>query len=397
MPSTRSDAGCRDLSARFGRALETVRGSRLAAERLRASPARHVIALGKAAESLAAGACEALGGHLLSGFAALPHGYATGELPAGARIRRVFGNHPVPGPDSIAAGEALADYVRDLPEGDAVAVLVSGGASACVEWPRPGIDLALLRRANRWLLGGGLSITEINRIRARLSRLKGGGLARLLAGREVRGFILADVPGGNIRWVGGGPVSAVPPGALPRLPDWLRPPAEEGAPVPEVPLERLAGNEEAMAALRDGRVVASGTLEGDAVAMAGRIAESLRGATPGAYVWGGETTLVLPDQPGCGGRCRHLALCVARALAGIEGWRLLAAGTDGWDGTDAVAGACVDGGTVPRGERAGMDADAALRYADSGRFLEASGDAFVTGPTGTNVNDLVIASVARPA
>jgi hydroxypyruvate reductase len=107
-------------------------------------------------------------------------------------------------------------------------------------------------------------------------------------------------------------------------------------------------------------------------------------------VWGGESTVQLPAAPGRGGRNQHLALAAARLLAGHDDLAMLCAGTDGTDGPTADAGALVDGSTLDRGTIAGLDAESCLKRCDSGSFLEASGDLVSTGPTGTNVGDLVL-------
>lgn len=393
MRSTRADPGRELLVVLFRRSLAAVHGATLTQARLRGTSCRHVIALGKAAESLAAGAWKVASQSIQSGFLAQPWGYETGELPADAPFIRCLGGHPIPDQDSLAAGAALERYVRALPADATVAVLISGGASACVEIPCRGVDLELLQRANRWLVDSGLSITDVNRVRAGLSRLKAGGLAALLGSRGIRGLVLVDVPGGDARWVGGGPLAPLAPGPLPDVPRWLRRTFAAQPAGGTTCLERLAGNEEAVAAVVAAGAAEAGRLAGDAEDAARAIARFLRNARPGTYVWGGETIVRLPRAAGRGGRCRHIALAVAQELAGCSGWRLLAAGSDGWDGSDPVAGACVDGSTVARGTRNRSDAASALAGADSGRFLAASGDELVTGPTGTNVNDLVIASV----
>lgn len=392
MSSTRTEAPQRDLPALFRRALAAVRGDRLAEEALRGRAFSHVIALGKAGEALAAGAWHASGGRLASGFLAVPRGYATGDLPREAPFERREGAHPVPDETSLAAGAALLDYAAALPANAEVAVLVSGGASAAVEVPVPGVDLDLLRRANRWLLASGLAIAEVNRVRAALSRLKGGGLARRLKRIKAQAWVLSDVPGGALEWVGGGLLSPPPAGKFPALPAWLEerlvvaPPDEGG-----IVLQRLAGNEEAVAAVVSAGAREAGILAGDAAEAGVRIGAALAAGPPGLYVRGGETTVCLPAKPGRGGRCQQLALAAATAIAGREDCLLLAAATDGWDGTVPIAGACVDGGTLERGKARGFDSRRALAEADAGRFLEASGDLVRTGPTGTNVADLVIA------
>jgi hydroxypyruvate reductase len=131
-------------------------------------------------------------------------------------------------------------------------------------------------------------------------------------------------------------------------------------------------------------------LEGDAREAGETFARFLLRAQPGLYLRGGETTVRLPEQPGRGGRNQHLALAAARVIAGHPGILVLAAGTDGSDGPTRNAGALVDGTTLERGEQQGLDAAAALAHADSGTFLEAAGDLVRTGPTGTNVTDLLI-------
>jgi hypothetical protein len=107
-------------------------------------------------------------------------------------------------------------------------------------------------------------------------------------------------------------------------------------------------------------------------------------------IWGGEVPIPLPEVPGCGGRARHFALAVAQRLAGVPGWQLLVAATDGSDGSDLQAGAVVDGSTAARAESAGLSVEAALAAADSGSLLADIGQDFATGPTGTNVMDVFV-------
>ena len=129
---------------------------------------------------------------------------------------------------------------------------------------------------------------------------------------------------------------------------------------------------------------------GDAAEQGRIIAAQLNDGAAGLYVWGGETVVTLPATPGRGGRCQHLALAAARELAGCAKIALLAAGTDGSDGPGEVAGALIDGWSIQRGRDAGKDPGAALLLADAGSFLHASGDLLDTGPTGTNVMDLIL-------
>ncbi len=403
LPMRDIEATPRDiLIALFRRVLTAVRADRLAETVLTGKDFTHVIALGKAGEALAAGAWRASmspsfprtrESTLRASFLAFPRGYTTGELPAEAPFERHEGAHPLPDESSLEAGAALLRFVGALPNTARVAVLVSGGASASVEVLSPGVDLEFLRRVNRWLLASDLPIAKANRVRAGLSQIKGGGLARRLSHVHTCTWVLSDVADAPLEWVGGSLFAPLPPGSLPPLPAWLEerlvPPSMDDIPTPV--LRRLAGNAEAVGAVAEegGRIM--GSLVGEARETGTRIGRDLIREQAGFFVWGGEPTVRLPDNPGRGGRCQQLALAAALEIAGRDDCFLLAASTDGWDGPEPVVGACVDGDTIGRGEAVGLDARRALEAADAGSFLAASGDLVRTGPTGTHVNDLVIA------
>jgi hydroxypyruvate reductase len=188
------------------------------------------------------------------------------------------------------------------------------------------------------------------------------------------------------------------------LPDWLAAAlASHGTPPPQretgarvethVVASREAAVKAAAARARElgYRVeVVDDLLEGDALEAGRACAREVLGGPPGMRLWSGETTVRLPPNPGRGGRNQALALAAATGLEGYEHAWLLAAGTDGTDGPTEDAGALVDGSTIARGREQGIDPAEALARADSGCFLAASGDLVHTGPTGTNVMDLVI-------
>jgi hydroxypyruvate reductase len=136
-----------------------------------------------------------------------------------------------------------------------------------------------------------------------------------------------------------------------------------------------------------------GSLNGDLVVVLERLIAELESTSgsPGVSVWGGETTLVLPDNPGRGGRNQHLALCLAEHLDGVAGISVLCAGTDGTDGPTSDAGGLINGDTVGRGRALGLNIQTSIVHADAGNYLEKTQALFTTGPTGTNVMDLVIA------
>jgi hydroxypyruvate reductase len=131
------------------------------------------------------------------------------------------------------------------------------------------------------------------------------------------------------------------------------------------------------------------------VQLATRLCHELALSTEQLHVWGGESTVQLPATPGRGGRNQHLALAAARLLVSHAGMAMLAVATDGTDGSTPDAGGLVDGGTIERGTLDGLDVDESLGKADSGTFLEAAGDLVHTGPTGTNVGDLVLGYKVR--
>ena len=374
-----------------------------------------VVAVGKAACAMAAGARQSLGRNLERGLVITRHGYETGfdigELPV------LTAGHPVPDAASLRAGRRLLDFLAALPPGREILFLLSGGASSLVEVLPPGAALADLVRANQWLLASGLDIHQINRVRASLSVIKAGRLAARVAGRPVRALLMSDVPDDRPASIGSGLLApADEEGALPSgLPGWLRDLAGATPPAPrsgDPALDRvetriIASNRDALeaaAARADGlgltatvhSVPLVGPTDGASRRISRRIGASARGGTR-IHLWGGETTPSLPPAPGRGGRSQHLALALARALAGRRNACILCAGTDGSDGPGEDAGALVDGGTVERGRAEGMNEAVCFEAADSGRFLEASGDLLSTGPTGANVMDVVIAVSAAGA
>jgi hydroxypyruvate reductase len=242
------------------------------------------------------------------------------------------------------------------------------------------VGIAELRALFERSLREGLDIEQLNRERIALSRVKGGGLAGLFKGTVIEALMISDVPRDDPAVLASGLLDT--PGLERRLVGSIE--------------EALAAVERAAA--QRGLTVARGKerLAGDAEAAARRICHELAVGETELHIYGGETVVRLPEDPGRGGRCQHLAVAAARHLAGHADFLLLAAGTDGRDGASEDAGAIVDGGTVARAEVSSLDAEAALSAADSGSFLEATGDLVHTGPTGTNVGDIVLALRQAP-
>lgn len=387
-------------------AIAACNGGRLVARALAGNEPRApvaMVAIGKAADVMAAGALDVLGGGVRRALVIAP-GDRAAVLPD--RVRRLTGEHPVPGAGSLAAGRELLTFLDDAHPDECLLALFSGGASSLAEVPRQGVTADGLRRAWKWLLGCGLDIRQVNAVRQRLSAIKGGGLAARLHGRGARVLALSDVPGNDPAVIGSGLMARpLPEADASELPGWLRTKLAPTTPAPEadnpcwdqIQTSIIGDNDMALAAAADywlsrgmDAIRHRARLSGDVSAAAVTITGELEHGAAGVHVWGGECTVRLTESPGRGGRCQHLALSVARRLAGRDDWMLLAAGTDGRDGNSDAAGALVDGGTVERGADGGMDAESSLAAFDSGSFLEAAGDLVDTGPTGTNVNDLVI-------
>ena len=398
------------LRALLGAALDRVRGDAAVAAWLRAHPDvayDHLLAFGKAAAAMAGGALAARP-EPAAGLVITKHGHLEGRLADRPRLRCLEADHPVPGAASLAAGAALLEFLAAAPADARFLALISGGASSLVEALAPGLDLAGLGRLTDRLLGAGLPIDRMNAARRAVSRLKGGRLARYLDGRPACALLISDVPGDAPWVIGSGPLSPAPDDDAAALPAAARELLADTEPEPVPPPAAFANiDTHVIATLEDAKAAAAEAararglaahvhaefLDGDAQAQGARLARWLRGgdAPPGCHVWGGETTVRLPAAPGRGGRNQHLALAAALELDGAGGIRLLACGTDGTDGPTADAGGEVDGATLARGRRRGLDAAAALAAADAGNYLEAAGALVATGPTGTNVMDLVLA------
>jgi len=382
-----------------------------------------ILALGKASRTMAEAAVRWLAEHGREPAGGLVVAPDAGPAPHPS-LQVAAGDHPEPGPGSLAAAARLGDIVAGIPAGALVWVLLSGGTTSLVGAPEPGLDPADLRELYRLLLGSGLDIAQMNAVRKRASRWGGGKLALALAGRRVRVLVVSDVIGDDLRAIGSGPCVPDPtPTAeiralLERAAIWAHLPAairqhlaREQAPPADarfahVETEIIASNRLAIEAAAEhardlGWTVALDPtpLAGDAAQAGRQLAERLLGTpdgigTPGVVaVCGGETTVTLPPTgAGLGGRCQELALAAAARLDGLDGVALLAAGTDGRDGPTDAAGACVDGSTWTACRRAGVDPAAALARHDAYHALAAAGALVRRGLTGTNVMDVILSA-----
>jgi glycerate 2-kinase len=365
----------------FDAALRAVDGRECVAQVLRRLGPDPValFAIGKAACAMARGAHEALGGRVRDTLVITKDGHVDPALLRLPDIHALECAHPVPDERSLAAGAELERRIVALDPGTHPVFLVSGGSSSLVESLRPGVTLEDVRALNSRGLATGWDIARLNRERTRLSRLKGGGVARLLAGRPAHALFISDVPNDDPGVIGSGLLGQAE-GHEDRV---LR--------IIVASIGVATGSLATMAAAHGLELdVRKERFEGEAADVARDFVEALRQTSADGLVWGGESTVTLPAHAGRGGRNQHLALGAARALRANEPLTLLAAGTDGTDGSTDDAGAIVDAGTVARAELAGVDVERAWREFDSGLALEAAEDLVHTGPTGTNVGDILI-------
>jgi len=399
-----------DLEAVFRAGLSAVHGSRCVADHLAKNPLEGltcVVAIGKAASAMATGALQALGDQFYRGLLITKDGHVDSTHLQDARFHCIEAGHPIPDARSLQAGDSLCRFLEMLPADAGILFLLSGGASSLVEVLPESTRLEQLQQLNHWLIASGLDITAINRVRRCVSRIKGGGLVKYTGGRKTSVLLISDVAGDDPAIIGSGLLyQGMNPGVAGMdLPEWVLDMTDAGSHMPAP----AAGNQghithhvaasldlALQAAAEKGRELGYSTgimeahLEGEAAEVGARLVEQLRDSRAGLYLWGGETTVTLPANPGRGGRNQQLALAAACAMVDGDTIVLLSAGTDGTDGSTSAAGAVVDPATITRGAAFGLDCGQCLKKADSGSYLEACGDVFVTGPTGTNVTDLVI-------
>jgi hydroxypyruvate reductase len=317
--------------------------------------------------------------------------------------------HPVPDENGQAAGQAVMALLQTTTADDVVLALISGGGSALLPAPVKGVSLADKAEVSRILLGAGVDITEMNLVRQQLSRLKGGGMARLAAPAKLHGYILSDVIGDDLRVIASGPTVApiaTRTAALELLTnlnvfdqmpasvqDYLKvnAPETKAAPSKNTLIGSNGHSLRAMQATSGDGIIVSDSLTGDVEDAAKFILQSALQNPAETLIFGGETTVTIRGN-GKGGRNQELALRVA-LLAENENlgdWLFLSGGTDGRDGPTDAAGGIVDKNTVQRIRDAGENPEALLANNDSYAALQAAGDLLMTGATGTNVADVQV-------
>jgi hydroxypyruvate reductase len=382
-----------------------------------------VIAAGKAASAMAGAVEELAGDRIGAGLAVTKDGHARPLT----RIEVRETAHPVPDARCERAARALLALAERTRPEDVALVLLSGGASALLACPQPGLDAADVAQTTALLLAAGADIRELNTVRKHLVEVAGGRLAQALRTHRIEVLVVSDVIGDPLDVIASGPCTPDPTrfadalaviarrGLATEVPARARAYLQAGArgDRPESPkpgdaaftrvrthvVARLADALAAaeIAARMQGFVPlrVGDEIRGEAREAGRRLAAlaiALRPPTLSCLIAGGETTVTLRGD-GQGGRNQELALAAALAWRGVRGVSLLAAGTDGSDGPTDAAGAFVDGDTVGRGAARGVDAATALACNDSHGFFAREGGVFRTGPTGTNVMDVVLMAV----
>ncbi len=336
------------------------------------APSARLLAFGKAAAHMAAAAIELLAGRLSQAAIICPPEHT--HLINHPRANAHPADHPLPTERNIAAADALEASARAADPGEPTLVLISGGGSAHLTAPRPGVTLDRIRDTTDRLLRAGADIRELNHHRRQLERLKAGGLLRACASTRVIALVLSDVLGNDLNTIASGPLIASD----------RDPPAEHTVIADNHTAVRAAA--EAMRRCNLDPLIPDQPLTGEASISGRHLAElALKSNRP--VLAGGETTVTVANATGKGGRNLELALAAARRLPPDRDWTVLALATDGVDGPTDAAGAVLTSKMFQT--KANRDlADRALETHDSYHAAERLDALIRTGPTGTNANDI---------
>lgn len=388
----------------------------------------YVVGAGKAAAAMAVEAEAILGDLVSGGVVTVPYGH---RLPT-SRVKVLEAAHPTPDVGGMQAVDETLELLRQVTDGDVVICLLSGGASALWCDPPSGIALTEVQATNDILIRSGASIGEINTVRKHLSRIKGGQLIRYCGGAKVVSLVISDVPGDALDSIASGPTVADPStfgeacAVLVKYSLWSQLPSgvtehlDQGrqggvaeTPKPGDPFfhntaTRIIGSNRVALLAAEGEAKALGyhtllvpePVTGDAEAEAQKLvvmAMGYRGPKPHCILQGGETTVRVTGS-GKGGRNQHFALAALQAMGRVGAEALarltiLSGGTDGTDGPTDAAGGVVDGETLRRAEDSGLVVQEYLCHHNAYPFLQQTGSLLVTGPTQTNVMDIMMAIV----
>jgi len=373
----------------------------------------HMIAIGKAAWTMAQAASDFLGDRLVKGIVVTKYDHSQGALP---RIDIYEAGHPVSDENTITATHECVELTKGLTEEDELLFLVSGGGSAIFEKPLDGLTLDDVKAVTSQLLAVGADIIEMNMVRKRLSAVKGGRFAQLAAPAQVFAIVLSDVLGDRLDTIASGPGvpdnSSVEDAAKVvekfnlQLTDLQRKYLLQETPkdVTNVKTE-ITGSVRTLCESAANTAKSLGytpyvltTIMNCEAGEAGRMMASIAADTqrgrnmfqkPCAIIAGGETVVTLRGK-GKGGRNQELVLAAAKGIAGLENTLVFSLGSDGTDGPTDAAGGIIDGTAATKLKAQGLDIDKILAANDSYHGLKAIDGLIMTGPTGTNVNDVTV-------
>ena len=348
----------------------------------------NVLAVGKAARKMTEALGSLIDERIDAGLIISKTPFEKGEFAA--KYRCLVADHPVPTQASVTAGENALAFAAALNQKDLLIALLSGGGSSLMTVPAEGVTLDDLRALNQRLLASGATIREINEERKRFDRVKGGGIARAANGARIVNLVLSDVIGNNLETIASGPT--------------VLNPSEDGGRIESLVIgdvrSAIDAAEKSARAFGFETIVIGEPIGGEAREVGRTFAERMRrireertpGSRPLLLIRGGESTVTLRGD-GFGGRNLETALGAVETLSGLLGAALVSFATDGEDGPTDAAGAIVTGETYRKGVEAGADLEGALARNDSYPYFEAAGELIRTGPTGSNVNDLLLGFV----
>ena len=366
----------------------------------------NMISIGKAGSSMSLAAMQNSSLKIKSGLVITKRGHLEEDLKKHNNIMCLESDHPTPSLTSLECGTKLISFINSKKDTDEFLFLISGGGSSLVELLVDDFSLDELMSLTDALLSRGYNINDINAIRKHFSQIKGGKLVNFLKGRRATVLTISDVPFDDPKIIASGPLSyddvkinldkyeddivdklkSVKPINCPNLNHFSNIDTHIIAKLEDAKLACKAHGEK----LNYNTHLNKNFIEGDVNDLARYFSSYLEKCEKGLHIWGGESSVQLPENPGRGGRNQQLALLMAEKIKNKD-VIFLSAGTDGTDGPTNDAGGLVDGNTLSLGSTNNLDHKTYLKNADSGNYLEKSESLVTTGPTGTNVMDLILA------
>ncbi len=367
----------------------------------------NLISLGKAGSSMAQAVLENKNIDIKSGLIITKRKHLDSQLSNFKNIESLESDHPTPSEQSIICGKKLIKFIEDSDKDTKFLFLLSGGGSSLAENLVDGFSLNDLVEITDALLSRGYNINEINGVRKYFSKIKGGKLANYINKRKTIVLTISDVPHDDPKVIASGPLSyddfeidlnkydddiseklkKVNPLSCPNKDNFLN-----------IQTNIIAKLDDAKLACSDlGKKLSYDIhinqkfIEGDVNELSNYFHSYLLNCPKGLHIWGGESSVQLPANPGRGGRNQQLALLMAEKIQNLDNVTFLSAGTDGTDGPTNDAGGIVDGKTINLGEKLDLNYQKYLSEADSGNYLDKVDALITTGPTGTNVMDLILA------